>query len=248
MGKAIKKTINLKDIHFDEDLYPRSGFSWQTAYDYSESMKAGSKFPPITLAMLNKKLYLVDGKHRIEACKNIKKNEIEAYVYKGWSRKKIFKEAVKANISHGRSLSPYEKRKVAVKLMEMNCSQSEVSGLIHVPQEKLQNFVGKNLINSVTGERIKPEENEEQNRELIQARAGEQGIVLKSPLRHLSGKEYSQQEVDNIESVQKGWNSDRQTRILQEAIDLIENDFLDTSNKKVVELYEKLTNLIIQRG
>ncbi len=246
MARTINKTVNLKDITFDESLYPRSVCDWQTTYDYLESMKTGAKFPPIDVAMWNNKLVLVDGKHRIEALKRLKKKKVNARVHTNWSREKIFKEAVRANIAHGRGLSPYEKRKIAVKLMEMKCSKSEVSGLIQVPQERLTNFVGKNLVNTITGKKINSEEHEKEQKQMMAARAGEQGFVLKSSLSNLGGREFSQEEVAKIEDVQKNWSAGSQIRTLQETIDLIENDFLDKEDEKVMQLYEKLVNLIYQ--
>ena len=41
------KIIPIKDIFFDETIYPRQSTWWATSYKYSEEMKAGAKFPPI---------------------------------------------------------------------------------------------------------------------------------------------------------------------------------------------------------
>ena len=108
MGRAIKQKVLIEEIFFDEDLYPRTQCNWQTSYDYSQSMKTGSKFPDIVLAVFNNRKYLVDGKHRIEACKLLKIKSIKAIIYTGWNKKKIFEEAIKYNITHGRDVSHYE--------------------------------------------------------------------------------------------------------------------------------------------
>ena len=91
MGREIKSEVKLNEVFFDEELYPRSKYSWQTAYDYAQSMRVGAKFPPIILALFNNKKYLVDGKHRIEALKLLKKESVKAIVHTGWSKEKIFK-------------------------------------------------------------------------------------------------------------------------------------------------------------
>ena len=148
MERQIRSKVPIKEIFFDETLYPRASYNWQTAYDYSQSMKIGAKFPPIIIAILNGKKYLVDGKHRTEATKMNKQKEIKAIVYSGWSKKKIFLEAVRTNIAHGKLLGPYDKRRIAVKLREMNVSQDQISEIIQIPQDKLENFVGQRLINT----------------------------------------------------------------------------------------------------
>ena len=94
MARAIKGKVKLNEIVFDEELYPRSMYNWQTGYDYSQSMKVGAKFPDIILALYKGKKYLVDGKHRIEATKLLKKDSISAIVHTGWNRERIYKEAV----------------------------------------------------------------------------------------------------------------------------------------------------------
>ena len=64
MKKAIKTKVDLNEICFDEELYPRSQYHWAVAYDYAQSIRAGSVFPPIVLAMYKNKKILVDGKSK----------------------------------------------------------------------------------------------------------------------------------------------------------------------------------------
>ncbi len=62
LSKGMKKQVKIEDIIFDSDLYPRVKPNWVTIVDYKESMVVGSKFPPIILAIHQRKMYLVDGK------------------------------------------------------------------------------------------------------------------------------------------------------------------------------------------
>ena len=237
MAKAIKSRVKISEIFFDEELYPRISYNWQTGYDYSQSMLAGAKFPPITLALYKGKKYLVDGKHRLEAVKLLKKNTINAITYVGWSKEKIYKEAIKLNITHGRGLSPYEKRRIALKLMEMKCKDSEISKLIQVPQNKIKSFVGERLISSITGEEIDEKKGVEIAREIGRA-------ILKSGVKHFAGITLSNEDFQEIQSNQRELYMSSQANLLKQVIELLENDLLDKEDKKVMELIGKLKELL----
>jgi hypothetical protein len=237
MARAIKTKVKIADVFFDENLYPRSSYDWHTGYVYSEAMKSGAVFPPIVLAVYDGKNYLVDGKHRIEAFKLQKKPMIDAIVNVGWDKKKIFTEAVKANITHGRMLSPYDKRMVALKMIEMKMSNKEVSELIQVPFEKFEHFIGSRLINTINGEEISSEENANLAKEIGQA-------ILKSGIKQFAGQSFSGEQILSIESAQKEFRFGSQVSLLKELIELLEHNMLDTSNKEVIALVEKLKILI----
>lgn len=237
MERKITQIVPIKEVYFDEELYPRSSFNWQTSYDYSQSMKTGAKFPEIVLAVLNKRKYLVDGKHRLEAYKSLKITEVKAIIHTGWNKKKIYIEAVKANISHGRVLSPYEKRKIAMKLLEFKYENSEISELIQVPMDKLENFVAERTVSTLTG--VSGKDSAEEARQIAQ-------IIVKSGAKHYSGQTLPVERVSVIESTQRDWNMHSQIDLLKQLIDLIENDLLDLNDERVKELYEYLKNLIIK--
>lgn len=217
MERTIKASVPIAEIYFEEDLYPRSVTDWQTIYIYSQSIKSGSNFPPITLAILNGKKTLVDGKHRLEACKRLKKTEIDAEVFTGWDRRRIFEESVKRNIAHGRNLSTYDKRRIILKLRALKFKDQEISSLVNIPQDKLQHFVGQSLVSATTGKIIFE-------------------TILKAPLRHKSGGQYSTTQVQDMELAQTGMSSRSQIYILKDFKSLLENDLIDTADKTIMEL------------
>lgn len=223
MARKINKRVEIQNVHFSEDLYPRVQYSWQTAYDYSQSMKTGAKFPPIVLALYKNKLFLVDGKHRLEAMKLLKKELIEAEVYTGWSMRKIFEEAITRNIAHGRVLSPFEKRRIALKLREMKYNPKSICKLIQIPAQKLDEFVGQRLVNAITGE-----------------------TIVKSPLKHLAGSSVSREQKTFIEESSKEIYSKSQISMLDEIIELLENGLMDLTDDKVVERLETIKTLLKQ--
>jgi hypothetical protein len=225
MARTIKTSVPIAEIYFEEDLYPRSATDWQTIYIYSQSMKSGAKFPPITLAILNGKKILVDGKHRIEAFKNLKREKIDAEVFTGWDRRKIFEESVKRNISHGRTLSAYDKRRIVLKLRNLKFKDSEISKLVNVPQDKLEHFVGQSLVSATTGKIIFD-------------------TILKAPLRHKSGGQYSTTQVQDMELAQTQMSSRSQIYIVKEFKNLLENDLIDTADKTIMEMLSSIKSYL----
>ena len=237
MKKQITAKVNIHEIVFDEDLYPRASYNWNTSYDYSQSMLAGSVFPPIVLAILNHKKILVDGKHRLEAYKGLKIEQLNAIIYTGLSRQEIFKMAVQLNITHGRSLSPYEKRRIALKLMEMNVKKSDISKLILVPESKLTQFVGQRLISSVTGKPI------ETDIELTNAIKNNQAI-LKSGLKHLSGQQFEEAEFNEIQEDQEDYSMSSQFNLFSQVLNILKNNLLDKKNPKIIALVKDIKKLL----
>lgn len=232
MARRIVKKIKLTDVVFDEEVYPRSMVNWQTAYDYANSLKTGAKFPPITLALFKGKLILVDGKHRLDAFKQCKKKVIPAEVYMGWDKKRIFIESIQRNIAHGRVLSPYEKRKCILKLREMRISSKNISSLIQVPQDKIENFVGQRLISSTTGDMIDLE-------------------IVKSGIKHIAGRTYDVVETKSIIGVQKEMYIRDQIHLFDQLISLFEQGLVDLDDNKIKEkvlILSKLTKLVTRKA
>ena len=231
MARRIIRQVKLKEVVFNEKVYPRANVNWQTSFDYANSLKVGAKFPPITLALFKRKLILVDGKHRLDAFKQCKKKTIFAEIFSGWDLKRIFVESIKRNISHGRMLSPFEKRKCIMRLREMKVSNSNISLLIQIPQEKIENFVGQRLISSTTGEDISLE-------------------IVKSGIKHIAGKTYDTIETQSIVGVQKEMYIKDQIYLFDQLIGLFEKGLVDLGNNKINEKIlklSKLMNLVMQR-
>ena len=217
MERKIVEETNISEVVFEEDLYPRSSYNWQTSYDYSQSMLTGAQFPFITLAVYKGKKYLVDGKHRIEALRMLKQTKVEAEIFVGWNKKKIFEEAVKRNIAHGRILSPYEKRRIALKLRDVGYGDEEVSDLIQVPLDKLEKFVAQRLTNSLTGE-----------------------VIVKSEIKHLAGQDYD----GDITNNQEHMKSKSQVVLFGQVVHLFENDLVDRKHPVISKLLNKLKKLL----
>jgi len=232
MGKGIKKNVNISDIEFDEDLYPRTRPNWLTIVDYKESMTTGAAFPPIVLATYKGKLCLVDGKHRLEANKQLGKKKISAIIYTGWSRQKIFQEAVKFNISHGLSLSPFEKRRIAKKLLEMRMKKQDVSKLIQVSMDKFDYFIGSRMTNAVTGSDVGESD--------IENAYATGEIIVKSSLKHLAGGTVQ----GDINKIQRNYFARSQEELLKQLISLLETKTIDTEDEHTMKLLARVKTLL----
>jgi len=205
--------IKIKDIEVEDNLYPRENYNWQTGYDYSESMKAGAEFPPICVARVRRglrtKLILVDGRHRIEANKICKNEYISSEVLTGLNDKEIYLEAIKRNIGHGRQFSPYEKRKIIIKLTELKIDRTLIGEIIGIQLTKLDSFVGGNLKNEFTTGK---------------------NILVKAPFKKLD----SSMIPADMENIQRGFNIGTQVEIVNQVINLFEYNLIDKKNKALM--------------
>ena len=220
-----KSLMKIKDIKINEHLYPRFHWSWHTSYAYSQMMKANAKFPPIVVAYLDRKYFLVDGRHRLEAMKMNDEKYISVEVLKGLTKKEIFVESIKRNATHGRALSAADKAKIIVRLKYLKYPAKEISELVRVPLKDLKTFVSKRVTNVITGEEV----------------------VLKSSLRHLAKEgspEYTETEIDEIQGNISGGKT--QVAVLSELRLLLESDLIDKENKIVIRQLKVVHKLIDQ--
>lgn len=160
-----QKILPLNDIVFDESIYPRQSSWWVTSYKYSEEMKAGAIFPPMCVAYLDGRYVLVDGKHRNDALILNKETHTNCEVLFGYTKEELYLEAIRRNISHGMTLSSFDKMKVIKTLQDMKFDLEKISQIVQIPFESISNFMAKRITMSAIGE---PQ-------------------ILKSSLRHLSG-------------------------------------------------------------
>jgi len=122
--------INIKDLSWDQSIYPRGTKSQKTIDAYIESLAIGAQFPPIktkkvfnyTDADGNKialATIILDGIHRWSAFKEKGIKEIAAIEWKekplNYAKNKtaLLLESAKCNTIHGDRLSSNDKKRVA---------------------------------------------------------------------------------------------------------------------------------------
>lgn len=216
-------TIPLNRIVFDKELYPRNDYFWQTAYEYSEAMKLGRKFPPIIVAKLDNNLVLIDGKHRLEAYKTLKVKNVKVEVLFGLKNKaQAFEEAIRRNITHGQKLSIQERLYCAIKLADWGYSQDKVSGIVNVSPHKITELMGRKLVSSVTGEQI----------------------ILKKDIEHMR-EQYDNKPMPNSAIVmQDSFMGKENGEVIDELINLITTKTLNLKSKKIKAKLKTLRKLL----
>lgn len=105
---------NIKDIPLDsivrsEEFQVRSRMNPSLVRKYAKAMESGNQFPPVQLADIKGKLFLVDGWHRHSAANSLNHETIAAEV-KPMTRSEALQAAALANTRHGESLKPKEIR------------------------------------------------------------------------------------------------------------------------------------------
>lgn len=217
----ITELVKIDDINIDSGLYPRNNYNWQVAYDYAGSMQSGAVFPPIEVAVIDGKTFLVDGRHRIEATKINKGTHIQAYVNESIKTKdQLYVQAVERNISHGKQFSVHEKVQICVKLADMKYSFDDISRIIHIPTDKLEKFVMKRVTHSVSGETI----------------------GVKKPMRATVSAGLP---VD-IEHVQKDFQGMSQLRMIEQVTRLISTGSIAKDNVRIKRALKRLYKVLEQ--
>jgi len=120
--------IPLKEVCFDEDIYPRLKKSPTTEDAYKESLEAGATFPPIEVQYVNidgeRKTLLLDGYNRLEAHKKAGRETIEAVFWKKGVLDKnenfvdLMVRAAELNTKHGLRLSQGDAKNQLQKIAE----------------------------------------------------------------------------------------------------------------------------------
>ncbi|MEO5351023.1 MAG: ParB N-terminal domain-containing protein [Magnetococcus sp. YQC-3] len=212
--------VKITDVKVDEEIYPRNQSDWLTAFQYSRSMQAGAIFPPIMVGRYAGQLYLIDGKHRMEANQKNKVDHIQAIVQDFKSKADMFAKAVELNVVHGKALSIQEKARAIMKLRTMNFSKEQISKIVSIPIDNLQAFVADRMVNTITGEQI----------------------IVKAPLNHLAGETVTQEVIEG----QNCFGTRSQDQVLDELISLLENKGINLKNKTVLNKLKIIQKLIRQ--
>ncbi len=200
--------LKISDIKWDKKIYPRMNYNWKTALKYQNALNIGSKFPPIAVALYNRKYTLIDGKHRIEAFKRNKEKYVTAEILKNLSKNEMYVEAIKRNTEHGFPLNYQERTNIIINLEEMGYDLGKISSIINIPMDKIKPFTANRITSTFDGK----------------------SVALKPELKHLAGVSID----DDIEDLQRGYRGSPQLKLLQELNSLISNRLIDIKNKKVL--------------
>lgn len=153
----MNKTILVKDIIQDEEIYPRERLNQKTIDLYAERLREGIHLPPIEIQQVSMDgrvgLVIIDGIHRVEAYKRNNQKEIECCY---WKEDKVFDKAndedwielklhsAEVNIRHGERLIEADTKRVARKVIERDpkFSETKLAKRLGVSQPTISNWVG----------------------------------------------------------------------------------------------------------
>lgn len=102
--------MNVSDVKFRDDLYPRINPDPATIQRYAEDVDV---LPPIEVNQHNE---LIDGFHRWTAHRKLELQTIQAVVTHTATEAEFLQLAIKRNAAHGLQLADQDKRKMAVRL------------------------------------------------------------------------------------------------------------------------------------
>lgn len=141
-------TINVSDVVWRKDLYPRFEPDPSTIQRYAESIEV---LPPIKV---NQRHELIDGYHRWTAHKKAGVEQIRAEVIETASDAEVLRLAIETNATHGLQLSTGDKKNLALKLYTGD--KKELATLLSVSERSVARWV----------ENIDKAQREERNRRI----------------------------------------------------------------------------------
>lgn len=225
--------VQVKDIVVDSELYPRTSYAWHTALAYQQRMENGEKFPLITLARLNGTLYLIDGKHRLEAIKSLKQLDkkgnrvkprekyIKAEVMTGMTKQEIYIEAINRNSKHGLPFTAYDKARMIIKLRDLKIPELKISKIVGMPIASMKTFESRKMMNTFGGK----------------------VIALKKPLRFFAGTISNE---EDMETIQTNMGGESQFQIIHELVILFENKLINLKDPNVKNELKQLKKYLIK--
>jgi len=137
------KEIPIEYINIEEKIKNiRESQSDEAIGRYMEKYEAGNS-KPILLKEINRKEYiLIDGHHRIEAIRRLKRRKIEADII-DIEDKEIYSKAVEENLKHGISLTKDEEEQILINLIEDGKTQEEVAKVFNINQPAIAKRIKK---------------------------------------------------------------------------------------------------------
>jgi hypothetical protein len=182
-------------------------------------MQSGSVFPPVVVAQHKNRFILLDGFHRVAACRRLNIERIKAEVYKNLTKEEMYLKGVESNARNARPFSSKELRQIVLKCRnEYKMPDNEISTIVCIPEERLSVFMADRL--AVT--------------------QADEVFVLKSQLKHLAGTKVN----DTFQNDQRIYSAHCQITFLEEFIYLLEHNHLDLKNKEIREKVDRIIELL----
>jgi hypothetical protein len=215
--------MDLSEIIFSEEIYPRDKCDWRTVVGYADAMLAGAEFPPAVAVQDGEVTYLLDGWHRCKAWKQVGRDSIPVIVRTDLARKEWLAEAARLNAVHGKPFTVSERTNLVLRLRKIGFADKKIAGALSISMEWVYELA---------------------ERAVISDKATGSGIALKPAL--LEVKPVVQKALDskkpelNIEGMQKRMSGQKQFVMIRQVVELAEHKLLNLDDERVVEWLKRL--------
>lgn len=205
------KTIPHDQIVKDDRYYPRITPSWFRIHEYTESMRAGAKFPSPLVAFddESKNYVLLDGWHTTQADKRCGNKAIACEV-SAEPRARWLEIATQRNSGHGHRLSVQDKVRVIDLLRKQNYSWARIGALMYIPAPSVKRIVGGRVMER-KGSGLRP-------------------VYVKGAFANVSAGA----DADAVESAQEMIAAHDQVQVIESALALFSHGMVDATDDRVV--------------
>ena len=132
--------VEIARLVMDSAFYPRKGSLCPvTIRRLKHALLLDKEVPPIVVCATS--MRVVDGWHRIQAHKELKREEISADLREYASEAELWEDAVRFNVSHGRPLDPYDIKWCILRCEELGITTPEaISNVVNMPAVRVVEF------------------------------------------------------------------------------------------------------------
>jgi hypothetical protein len=218
LGNTERRYVKLKAASLVEDFnfYPRHSVDDYCVVDYAKAMEAGAIFPPVIVE--KKSLRIVDGWKRTRAALKHGGDgaeiEVEFRTYKNDGE--MLLDAISLNTVHGQRIERYDLQRCAILGDQFGLSAEKLAAAMHVTPEHLEKIRGK-LRSTRSGD-------------VIANKQVGQELPLVITVRQAEGI--------------KRAGGGNQVFFVNQVINLIENNLLDTENERLMERLAHLSDVL----
>lgn len=216
------RQIPLGRLVLDYAIYPRGAIDDVNVRTLVDALEAGSILPPILADAAS--LRVVDGFHRVRAYARVRgpDAEVDVLLQPYANDAELFAAAVRANVVHGKRLTPYDLAVVAAKAKALGLERAEVAEMAGLTRARLEELT---LKRTATNE-------------------GGRELILKRSIQHMAGGTLTAGQVEANQRL-TGWSPQFHARQL---IMLIENDLLGTLDEATSADLAHLARLLVEFG
>jgi len=212
------REVKAAELVLDFDLYPRNNIDPKNISKLVNALSTGAELPPVMIEKKSKRV--VDGFHRVKAHLRFYGDEAKITVvektYK--SDGDLFLDAMRFNSGHGVQLDSCDQVRCLLTAERLHIPPEMVAGVLHIPANKLGEL-----------------------RDTRTAR-GTDGLSL--PLKRTVSGFHGKKLTERQEQANTRLSGMNQQFYVNQIIELIESEMLDTSDEKLMTQLQKLAELL----